>query len=136
MKVVVDTNCLLVAISSKSRYHWLLVALQEQRFTLCLSNEILSEYVEIIDRYFSTDTTQPFYQLLTRADNVEQVVIFYKWPLITNDPDDDKFVECAFAANADFIVTEDKHYDVLAELEFPKIKTVNLSTFKLLLNEK
>ncbi|MEZ0542152.1 PIN domain-containing protein [Fibrella arboris] len=82
-----------------ARYHWLLVALQEQRFRLCLSNEILSEYVEIIDRYFSADYAQPVYQLLTRADNAEQVVVFYKRPLITNDPDDDKFVECAFAAN-------------------------------------
>lgn len=62
-----------------------------------------------------------------------RVEIFYKWPLITNDPDDDKFVECAFAANADYIVTEDRHYNVLIDVEFPKFTVVGLDRFKVLL---
>lgn len=133
MRVVVDTNCLLVSISSKSNYHWLLEAIRKQTFTLCLSNEVLMEYVEIIERFFSPETAHPIYQLLTSADNVMRVEIFYKWPLITNDPDDDKFVECAFAGNADFIVTEDKHYNVLATIDFPKLTVINLETFKTIL---
>ena len=91
MRVVIDTNCLLVSISPKSKYHWLFQAFREQRFNLCLSNEVLTEYVEIIDRYLSTETAQPAYQLLTRSENVIRVEIFYKWPLITNAPDDDQF---------------------------------------------
>ncbi len=134
MRVVIDTNCLLVSISSKSSYHWLVEAISKQRFTLCLSNEVLTEYVEIIERFFSKETSQPVFQLLTRADNVLRVEVFYKWSLITSDPDDDKFVECAFAANADFIVTEDTHYNVLAGVEFPKITVIDLATFKALLD--
>ena len=133
MRVVIDTNCLLVSISPKSAYHWLFQAFREHRFTLCLSNEVLTEYVEIIDRYLSAETAQSAYQLLARAENVLRVEIFYKWPLITSDPDDDKFVECAFAANADFIVTEDKHYKVLADIAFPKFTVTSLEEFKSIL---
>ncbi len=52
----------------------------------------------------------------------------------TNDPDDDKFANCAFAANADFIVTEDSHFDVLATIDFPKLSVVNLETLREILN--
>ncbi|GAB3994486.1 hypothetical protein GCM10028807_32440 [Spirosoma daeguense] len=133
MRVVLDTNCLLVSISERSKYYWLFQALREKRFELYLSNEILTEYVELIDRYFSPAVAEPVYQLLTESDHIHQLEIFFQWHLITNDPDDDKFVDCAFAANADFILTEDKHYAVLASVSFPNISVINLETFRQLL---
>lgn len=48
---------------------------------------------------------------------------------ITDGHDDDKFVDCAFAANATYIVSNDKHYDVLKEIDFPKILVLKLQEF-------
>ena len=49
-KVVLDTNCLLACISSKSENFRVWKDFQTGRFTLCVSNEILEEYQEIISR--------------------------------------------------------------------------------------
>ncbi len=57
----------------------------------------------------------------------------YKWQLIQQDPDDDKFVDCAIASNADYIVTNDKHFQILKTLEFPEIRTLNIDEFKKIL---
>ncbi len=133
MKIVLDTNCLLVSISARSSYHWLFQALRQKRFELFISNEILTEYTELIDRYFSPAVSEPVYQLLTQSDHVHHIEIFFHWPLITNDSDDDKFVDCAFAANADFIVTEDRQYEVLTTVAFPKLAVINLEAFKSML---
>lgn len=39
---------------------------------------------------------------------------------------DNKFVDCAVVANAKFIVTEDRHYNELKDLDFPKVETIRL----------
>ena len=51
---------------------------------------------------------------------------FYHFRVITADPDDDKFVDCAVASNAKFIVTEDSHYDVLENAVFPHVEIIKL----------
>lgn len=53
----------------------------------------------------------------------------YRWNLITKDPDDNKFVDCAIFANADFIVSDDKHFNELDSVEFPKVLVVRLDDF-------
>ena len=67
---------------------------------------------------------------------VELVNPYFSLHLISADCDDDKFVDCAFAANATFIVSEDKHYDVLKEIDFPKIPVLKLKEFLELLKYK
>jgi predicted nucleic acid-binding protein len=57
------------------------------------------------------------------------VQVYYHLHLITADPDDDKFVDCAFKANAKYIVTQDHHYDVLRNIPFPKIEVVDIDEF-------
>jgi predicted nucleic acid-binding protein len=46
-------------------------------------------------------------------DNLRRVEPAYHWRLLTADPDDDKFADCAIAAQAEWIITEDRHLDVL-----------------------
>lgn len=130
MRVVIDTNCFLVSISRKSKYNWLFQALVDKKFDLCISNEILNEYEEIIGKYFSPLTVEPVYELLTTAFNVKKIENSFKLQLIVEDPDDNKFVDCAFAANANYIVTNDKHYDVLKNLGFPKFNIITIEEFK------
>ena len=49
--------------------------------------------------------------------------------LITADPDDNKFVDCAFAAGADYLVSEDSHFKVLDNISFLIINLVTLDEF-------
>ena len=49
--------------------------------------------------------------------------------LITADPDDNKFVDCAFAAGADYLVSEDSHFNVLNKISFPQLNLVTLDEF-------
>jgi uncharacterized protein len=56
--------------------------------------------------------------------------------LISADPDDNKFVDCAFAANAHYIVTNDKHFNILKLIPFPKIALLKIQEFGNLLRNK
>ena len=59
----------------------------------------------------------------------EMITPFYNFNLIEADKDDNKFVDCAIAANAKCIVTNDHHYDVLKTIPFPKVDVVRLVEF-------
>lgn len=136
MRIVLDTNCLLVSISSRSNYHWLYESLLAELFELAISNEILTEYVEITqDRTYRATTIDEVYHFLTHAENVIRVEPTFRWNLINADPDDNKFVDCAFASNADYIVTEDSHYNALKTIQFPKIQVVTMWEFSEILLE-
>lgn len=56
--------------------------------------------------------------------------------LITSDPDDNKFVDCAFVANATFIVSNDKHFRELDAVDFPEITVIKLDQFLQILKEE
>ena len=59
----------------------------------------------------------------------EMITPFYNFNLIEADPDDNKFVDCAIAAHAKCIVTNDHHYDVLKTIPFPIVEVVSLVDF-------
>ena len=65
--------------------------------------------------------------LLLTSRNVEKVISYYKWNFIYADPDDNKFVDCFLNANADFIVTNDKHFNILKEIDFPPINEMSIN---------
>lgn len=132
-KVVLDTNILLVSVSDRSQYHWLFQALQQNEFQIAITNEILLEYEEIISEKISVGLAKEVTGTLLFLPNVDHIDTFYQWYLIVDDVDDNKFVDCAIAANVDYIVTEDKHFNILQEVEFPTVNVVNLSEFQMLL---
>lgn len=53
----------------------------------------------------------------------------FRFNLITADPDDNKFVDCAIIAQADYIFTNDRHFEEVKECPFPKTNVVSLRTF-------
>jgi predicted nucleic acid-binding protein len=67
--------------------------------------------------------------LLLKSKNVEYITPHFKFRLIEADHDDDKFVDCAFAANATYIVSDDSHFEVLKEIQFPKLLVLKLKKF-------
>ncbi len=67
--------------------------------------------------------------LIVKSENVEQVNTYFHWNLITADPDDNKFVDCAFAAGATYIVSDDSHFEVLRSITFPQLLVLKLKEF-------
>jgi len=131
MRIVLDINVLLVSIPVDSRYRLIFDALKKGRYQLLLSNEILEEYEEkIAEKTTRPDIAANVIRLLLNLSNVEQISrIYYKWNLITNDPDDNKYTDCAVAGNATMIVTNDKDFNILNTIEFPKIKVMSGDSF-------
>ena len=130
MKIVLDTNCLLPAIFCNSPYYWVWDAFCEGKFTLCLSTDMLQEYEELLSNFYSPEISESVLQTIMNAVNTEYIIPYYKWDLIFKDAEDNKFVDCALNAGSDFIVTNDKHFNILKEIDFPKINVVDIETFK------
>ena len=59
--------------------------------------------------------------------------IHYQLFLISSDNDDNKFSDCAFAGNVHYLITNDKHFNILASIPFPKINVITLEKFMELL---
>ena len=129
MKVVLDTNSLIVSIGRQSEFRPIFDAFLQGRINLVVSNDVLFEYVEILERRASTRVAQNIGDLLARSPYVQKLDIYYKWAVIYADADDNKFVDCALNGNAQFIVTDDKHYNVLRNVEFPNMKVVRTEDF-------
>jgi predicted nucleic acid-binding protein len=87
------------------------------------------EYLEILQRLTDHDTAETVVKTIINSRFVEFITPYYNFGLITQDPDDNKFVDCAIAANARFIVTNDHHYDILKGIDYPPIDIINLEDF-------
>ena len=96
---------------------------------MCVSNDILEEYEEIIASHVSPVAARIAIETILRANNVLRVDAQFRFGLIEADVDDNKFVDCAIVANADYIVTEDSHFNVLKTIPFPKIEIIRLKDF-------
>lgn len=128
-RIVLDTNCLLASLSSKSEYFRIWKDFQEGKYTLCVSNEILEEYQEIIAQKATPSIAQNVVRAIVESAYVEFIDPHFHVYAIFADPDDNKFVDCAFAANAAFIVSEDSHFEALKTLAFPKVLVLKLKAF-------
>ena len=125
-RLVLDTNSLIQCISRRSSFHGLWLTFLNGLNQLCVSTEILNEYAEIIERETSSRFAELALDVIVNNPNTYFITPFYHFNVITADPDDNKFVDCAVAGQARVIVTEDHHYDVLKDLAFPKIDIIKL----------
>ena len=103
-----------------------------ETFEWYISNEILTEYVEVLTRIYSDGTAKVISEILLLADNVVLQEPFYKWQLIEANPDDNKFADLAITANVNYLVTNDKHLHNLnaKDLDIFNVQVVDLETFK------
>jgi len=129
MRVVLDTNCLLVSISRKSIYRPIFDAFLAGKFTLVLSTDILLEYEEIIERKAIATVAKNIREILINKRNVIWQEVFFQFNLITQDDDDNKFVDVFVASNADYLVTNDSHFNHLKNIPFPNINIISVSDF-------
>ena len=136
MRIVLDTNCLLASLSRRGAYFNVWKGLQQGKYTFCVSNEILEEYEEILTQSTNSVIASNVVQTLLNAPTVEFIEPFYRFNLITQDPDDNKFVDCAIAGNATYIVSNDSHFDILKQTDFPKLVVKRIQEFSVLLMKK
>lgn len=128
-----DTNILWVSISRHSKTHWVISELIKGKYTLCVTTDIFTEYEEIISQKLGLDTAKSILELLDNLPNIEHITNYYRWELIEQDYDDNKFVDCAIACNAQYLATNDKHFNVLQGIEFPKVNVITVEEFKFII---
>jgi len=127
--IVLDTNCLIASLPSTSPYHQVWTDLLNGNLCLCVSNDILEEYEEIICQKTTPKIAKSVIKDILSLPNLKKVTPTYFLRLIEVDPDDNKFVDCAFCGEAELIVTNDSHFSILKSITFPKISVVTLQEF-------
>ncbi len=128
-RLVLDTNCLIQIVSPRSKYHTLWEDLVRGEHVLCVSNEIIEEYIEIMQQLMGYTVAEYVIKTILNSKFVEIIAPYYHFHLIEADEDDNKFVDCAIVAGAKCIVTNDHHYDILKSIPFPRVEVVNLVEF-------
>lgn len=117
MRVCIDTNVLVRLFGRNQPFRPIRLMLTAGRLELAVSNEILSEYEESVTRLSGGDRWQQIERLLIFLFQLHANILFinpqFRFRVITADPDDNKFVDCAIAAQADYIITSDTHFNEL-----------------------
>ncbi|MBR5395498.1 MAG: putative toxin-antitoxin system toxin component, PIN family [Bacteroidaceae bacterium] len=129
MKIVLDTNCLVNVIMPGSFNNDIWQAFRASKYILCVTNEILFEYHEILTKRYNNLIANTILKEMIETPNLERVNPTFRFNLITADPDDNKFVDCAIVAGATYIVSNDRHFQELEHYDFPKVDVRSLSEF-------
>lgn len=128
-RIVLDTNCLLQSLPSKSPYHKIWTDVLCGKISLCVNTEILDEYEEILSQKINSEVATNVVEAIARLHTTVYQEIYIHFGLIKDDEDDNKFADCAVASGAEFIVTNDKHYNILKRTPWPDIKVTNIKEF-------
>ena len=128
-RIVLDTNCLLQILGARSQYNFLFSEFLVEHYTLCVSTKILFEYEEILRQKASPVAADLFMKVIARSRNVLRKDPYFRLGLVKQDYDDNKFVDCAFVCQADYIVTDDGHFDDAAKSPFPLFRVMGLDAF-------
>lgn len=117
MTVCLDTNVLIQARASSHPYGVILDGFVFGLLKWAVLNRVLSEYEEIISNKAGAVAWGTMFRLIELIDmsgNLISISPHYQFHVIGNDPDDNAFTNCAIAAHADYVITEDRHFAPLA----------------------
>ena len=128
-RIVLDTNCLVQIVAKQARYGFVWNDILDGETILCVTTEILFEYEEILTKFYGRNVAKMVVEMILILPQTEKYDIYYHWKLITEDPDDNKFVDCAVISGAKYLVSDDKHFNVLSKISFPKIEVLKLAEF-------
>lgn len=131
-RIVIDTNCLLAILPTHSSYHQVWADFLEGKLEICVSTEVLFEYEEILSEKSSPYFADIIIKTLINRSNLVRVSPTWHFNLIDADPDDNKFVDCAVCGQAEYLVSNDRHYQVLKTVNFPQLNLVKLQDFVLI----
>jgi hypothetical protein len=128
MRVVIDTN---VFVSSffGGKPRKIIELWKQGKITLCFSREIIDEYITVLQR-LGLQNEEELKELLSLFARGFNSLFIAKTPdlkVVLDDPDDDKFIECAVALKAQFVISGDKALTSISE--YIGIKLVNPKSF-------
>jgi putative PIN family toxin of toxin-antitoxin system len=115
--VCLDTNVLIQARAGSHPYGVILDAFVFGLMNWAVSNRVLSEYEEIISQKAGEAAWGAMFRLIELIDvsgNLISISPHYQFHVIGNEPDGNAFTDCAIAAHADYVITEDRHFAPLA----------------------
>ncbi|MBX7211369.1 MAG: putative toxin-antitoxin system toxin component, PIN family [Verrucomicrobiaceae bacterium] len=118
MTVCIDTNVLVQARANSHPFGVILDGFLFGMMNWAVSNRTLTEYEEIISSNAGPAAwgmVARFIELVGMSGNLVMVSPHYQFHIIGDDPDDNAFTDCAIAAHADFVITEDRHFAALAD---------------------
>jgi len=121
VRVVLDTNILVSSIFWGGIPNKILESWVSEKFELLLSEEILKEYERVLFKISKGKKDQLVYQWLLFIAENSLIVNIKKRFKLSIDPDDDKFIECAVAGNAKYIVSGDSHL-----LDLKNVKNIQI----------
>ena len=128
-RIVLDTNCLLQSLPSRSPYHKIWIQVLSGHISLCVNTEILNEYEEILGVKTTPEIAHNVVEVIARLHTTVFQNVYIHFGLIETDVDDNKFVDCAVASDAEYIVTNDTHFSILKQIEWPKLNVINIKEF-------
>jgi uncharacterized protein len=132
MRIVLDTNVLLQAISRKTEHFWIWEAIRKEEITLCVTTDILDEYHEMIYTFYKSQVlADHVLDAIMSLETLARVEKYYFWNIPHKDPDDQKFIDCYVACGASYLVSEDKvFFKELKKIDFPKVNVIKAKNFK------
>ena len=119
-RVVLDTNVLVAAhFNPGSASNRILELCQRKKLALVFTSHILKEFSLILR---NISARKSFREQIDKI--ISQAILINKAPrvnIVAEDPDDNKFLSCALAGKADYIITSDRHLLVLRKFRGTKI---------------
>ena len=111
MKIVIDTNVFISSFLNPSGSPRAIIDLWKSgKITLCLCAEILAEYIDVLGRFrIPPEELRDLLDLFRTRQFIEFIVITGDLRVVSADPADDKFIECALLSSAVYLVSGDKH---------------------------
>lgn len=122
IKVVLDTNVVISGTFWTGKSFKILEMATGGDITMVISKPIIEEYDreihsdEIVEKTDLNDKARrrAVHRIIQSSVVVEPSRHF---EIVEDDPDDDKFIDCAVEGKADYIVSQDKHLFVLEEIK-------------------
>ena len=128
IKIVIDTNVFISSFFSGNPKK-IIDLWKNGIIKLCLSGEIVDEYVEVLKR-FGLQNKSELQQLLKIFSEGHNIIFSATTPslkIVEQDPDDNMFIECAVALECSHIISGDKHLKSVKN--YMGIKIVNPKEF-------
>ncbi len=119
MIICLDTNTVVQALAEAHPFHPILDTWIAGQIIWAVSTEVLLEYEEVLTRLSGPGRWRKLARLMDLAEltsgNLLRVTPSFHFNIVTTDPDDNIFTDCAVTAGADYLITEDQHFAALRD---------------------
>lgn len=129
-RVVLDTNVMVSALLFGGNAATLVEQWRRGRFNLLFSRDTLAELVRVLNYPKFKLSEHECKSILHREvlPFINSVIPRSVPKVIKEDPDDDKFIACALAGKADYLVSGDRH--MLAQKQVRSLPIISLGEFQ------